>query len=376
MRLIRHDVRDMKLAFGLAFDVTRISRAGFALAWTVGVFLGALTLLGWQMRTDQSHTGGLYEAWVLLFESPVSVTKVLVWLAILLAWWLGYAYLNAPVYRSAALDLARDECERNPHIPPLCRQATFAPLLGLLLPGMLFLCVLLWSLLSLIPGMFGAILTSVTVPLPLIAGLIGGAILLVVVLATPLMGPTAVVEGRDYFEVLSRPMSYVMQRPGAYFGYTLVKLGMLLVSAFAGALVLGIAWGMIAGALWLIGQGELVAGTWTAITSTEGVAGAPHALGLGLMFWASLAIFACWLSVVGSNCDVITYMLLRYKIDGVTFDKIAVVEERLRRLPNAEETAAQAEEARKRFDKSKAADDDKAEEEQSAGDGKKPEDAA
>jgi hypothetical protein len=56
--------------------------------------------------------------------------------------------------------------------------------------------------------------------------------------------------------------------------------------------------------------------------------------------------------------DVLTYMLMRYRVDGVTFDVITVAEERLQLLPSAEETAEQAEEARRRHDQQVASAND------------------
>jgi hypothetical protein len=70
--------------------------------------------------------------------------------------------------------------------------------------------------------------------------------------------------------------------------------------------------------------------------------------------WASTAVFFAWLCVVSQSADLITYLLMRYRIEGATFDQVTVAEERLQLLPNAIQTAQQAEEARKRFDQAKA----------------------
>jgi hypothetical protein len=117
------------------------------------------------------------------------------------------------------------------------------------------LLVLLWSLLTYIPGLAGGAISAVTLPFVLLVVVPAAAFTLVGVLAAPMMGPTAVVEGRDYLEAISRPMSYVMQRPARYAAYWLAKLGVLAASALAGVAVLAIAWGMVALALWLVGQG-------------------------------------------------------------------------------------------------------------------------
>ena len=71
------------------------------------------------------------------------------------------------------------------------------------------------------------------------------------------------------------------------------------------------------------------------------------------IFWGSVMVLVCWWMVVGLAADSLMYYLLRYNIDGATFDEILIPKEYLERHRhlNAMDTAAQAEEARQRADK-------------------------
>jgi hypothetical protein len=359
MRIHRHDVRDLALAFGLAFDLRRVTQAGVALCWTLIVLLGITGILSWRVSGGQWMSAeGLLGAWLAITGSGWSPADLLLWGCSFAGWLAGFLYLCAPVLRSAALDVCRDERERNPSIPALNRQAGFSPLLMLLLPALCFLLVLLWSLLTFIPGVAGA-MTSALALIPVMpVALFGAAFLLVSVLAAPMMPPTAVVEGRDYLETVSRPVSYVMQRPGRYFAYWTAKLGMVAASALAGCVVLALAWGMVAGALWLVGQGELVHGAWlqATLSGDPELHVAPVAFGLAVGAWSTLFLLLAWLVVVSLSADLLIYLLMRYQVDGVTFDKITVAEERVQALKTAVETAEEAEQARQRFDAAQARD--------------------
>lgn len=359
MRIQRHDVRDLALSFGLAFDLRRVTQAGVAFCWTMLVTLGVVSILSWRVTGGELLTPeGVLGAWLALSETPWTPVKAALCGCVFAGWLAGFGYLCAPVLRSAALDIARDERERSPSIAPLNRQAGFSPLLMLVLPALCFLPVLLWSLLTWIPGMAGGMIATITLPFALIVAVCGAAFLLVGVLAAPMMGPTAVVEGRDYLETISRPISYVMQRPGRYFAYWSAKLGVLAASAVAGGLVLALAWGFVAAALWVVGKGDLLAGmiAQTTVSSDAGDAVGPAAYGLAVVFWGSVVLLAAWLMVVSLSSDLLIYLLMRYHVDGVTFDKINVAEERVQAIKTATESADEAEQARLRFDAEQAKD--------------------
>jgi hypothetical protein len=68
-----------------------------------------------------------------------------------------------------------------------------------------------------------------------------------------------------------------------------------------------------------------------------------------------VVVYLSWLMVVALAADQLVYLLMRYRVDGVPFSAITVAEEKLA-LPNAVETAEQAEEARKRYDAQQAKD--------------------
>ena len=357
MRIHRHDLRDMSLAFGLAFDLKRVTQAAFALCWTLAVVWGVIGVLGWRVADAGFMSAeGMYHAGVVISRLQFTPMTVAIVLCVVAGWWGGFAYLCAPILRSAAVDIALDERGADCNVPVLNRQAAFSPVLAMLLPAGAALCALIWALLALIPGDFGAVLTLLTLPVALLVALIGAIFLLVAVAASPMMGPTAVVEGRDYLEALSRPMSYVMQRPGRYAVCWLGKLGVVTASALAGVATLAVAWGMLAGGLWLVGQGELVTEVAAHATVADEVKQGASLLVLGLAaaVWLSVFMLAAWLMVVSLCADQIIYLLMRYRIDGVTFDKITVPEARLKRFKNAVETEAEAEAARKRFDEQQA----------------------
>jgi hypothetical protein len=80
----------------------------------------------------------------------------------------------------------------------------------------------------------------------------------------------------------------------------------------------------------------------------------PAAFAIGVVVWSSAFVLLAWLMVVALSCDTLIYLLMRYRVDGVTFDKITVAEEKLKVLKTATETATQAEEARKRYDEATA----------------------
>jgi hypothetical protein len=351
MRTLHHDVRDLPSAFGLAFDLRRVTQSGAALAWTLIVAMGVFAVLSWRIEGHLLSPDGVYGAWYLVSRPPTPLTA-LVWACVLVGWWVGFAYLCAPVQRSAAMDIARDERDRNPNIPPLNRQAAVVPLMVLVVPALCFLLLLLWSLLTYIPGVVGGVLAGVTLPLALMLVAFGAAFLVIGVVSAPLMGPAAVIEGRDHLEALSRAMSYVMQRPGRYFAYWAAKLGVMAASLLVGAATLGVMWAMVAGALWLVGQGDVAAHAVKEATATGSgnFEGSPAAFSIGVVFWASTFVLFSWWMVVGLSCDVLIYMLMRYRVDGVTFDKITVAEEQLDKLKTAVETAQQAEESRERHD--------------------------
>ena len=356
MRILRHDVRDISLAFGLAFDLRRVTQAGVALCWTVIAFMGVTGILAWRITEGRPLTPeGIVGVWHVLAETPWTPLKALVWGSVFGAWWIGFAYLCAPVQRSAAMDIARDERERSSNIPILNRQSALGPVLMMALPALTFVPVLLWSLLTFIPGDAGGVISAVALPPVLLLAVAGGAFMLVGLVAAPMMGPTAVVEGRDYLEVVSRPMSYVMQRPGRYFAYMAAKLGVLAVCTLVGLIVLGIAWGFVAIALWLVGQGDVARMGYEFAAGGGEFADGPVAFGVGVVAWGSVFMLLAWLMVVGLCTDLLIYMLMRYQVDGVTFDKILVAEEHLEPLKTATETAEEAENARKRFDEAQKA---------------------
>lgn len=353
MRFHRHDLRDFKLAFGLALDVRRIGHAGAALVWTSLVVIGVMTVLAWRIDAGESMwTDG--PAWAIhtLLELPLTPGRAVYLLIALSGWWLGFAYLSSPILRSAAYDIARDEREKGLPHPYLCRQAAFAPAIACMPGAGALLLLLPGALLTHLPGDVGAgIAVLLLLPVTVIA-LLGALMLLSAVAAAPMMAPTAMVEGRDYFEAASRPVSYLIQQPGRYAVYMGCKLGVTLLAAALGLLVLGVTWGCAAGALWLVGPEGLVADVAAAARGQP--SGSTMAMGLATLFWSSVVLVVAWLLVVALVCDLIVYLLMRYHCDGIVFSQIMVAREKLESVLTPKQTAEQAEEARKRHDAQQA----------------------
>jgi hypothetical protein len=357
MRLAHHDLRDMKLAFSLSFDIRRVMYCGLALCWTLVVAGAALGVMSLSAGKGLFSPEGVHDSIYRLAEWPWPVSGLLIGAAVLIVWWAGFGWLTGPVLRSAAMDIARDERERVVSIPQLNRQVVLAPMLAALMPAFAFGLALLWALTTWIPGVVGAIVAALLLLPALAVILFGAASAITALLAAPMMGPCAVLEGRDLFEAVSRPISYLFQRPGRYVQCLLAKLATAAVAALLGALALALAWGMISGAIWLIGPQGLAGEIWSQVLVT-GESARPAAKLIAALFWGSSGLLAAWLMAVCLCADVLTYMLMRYRVDGVTFDVITVAEERLQLLPSAEETAEQAEEARRRHDQQVASAND------------------
>jgi len=353
MRFYYHDVRDMPQAIVLGCDLRRLVHATVALLWTVGVIVALAIVLNWRATSSMYLSAeGLQAAWNAAFAGPPTFMQVLFWVCALTGWWLGFGYLNAPILRSAALEIGRDERGKLPPEPLLYRMATGAPILAMVIPGALTAVILVWSLLSHVPGVAGAIILLVTLPLVLVCAIAAAAGFALFGAATPMMPATAVVEGRDYLEAFSRPAGFVLQKPFRFVGYFLAKLAVVAVAAVLGAIVLGLAWAIVLGCMHIVGATQLAESSLMAARDPGVIASLDELppVVVASVFWASVGMLVSWLSVVSQSADLLTYLLMRYRIEGTTFDQVMVAEERLKLFPTAVETAAEAEEARKRFD--------------------------
>lgn len=353
MRLCHHDLRDMKLAISLAFDTRRIGYSGLALCWTIAIVVAAYGALGWISGAGAFTTDGHVSAIEKLQTFQPTLANVAAIGAALLAWWIVFAWLTGPVLRSAAMDIARDERERKAGVPGLNTQVALAPLLALIPAAGALLLALLWSLTAFIPGAVGAVIAVLLLMPVLAVAVFAGAATLVALAASPMMGPAAVIEGRDSSEAASRPISYILQQPGRYLLSVLAKLAVAAVATAGGAASLALGWLLIGAALWVVGLAPEFSAAWR-LASGQPEEGAIFPMLMAGLMWGSAGLLVAWLMAVCLCADVLTYLLMRYRVDGVTFDVITVAEERLTLLPSATETAAQAEEARVRFDEQQA----------------------
>lgn len=340
MRYHHHDLRDMGLAFSLGFDLRRVLVMSVAASWTLAVVGLFFVAVSWRVSGHDfsgSLTGErLAQSWTIFTDTRLSVDRVLLWAGMLGFWWMGFARIVAPVQRSIALEVARDERLDSKQLNIAARRlgglAAAGPVAGLFLVGLLFLVVVVWAFLAKIPGLTGSISSALTLPLTLAAALVGAIVLLVVVAAIPLMIPAAVVECRDLMDVISRACSYVVQRPLRYLAGLIMKKLVVVASAALGLLVLGLAWAMVAAALWLVGEGALATQLITLVLRDGGEIPVESQVTVALfggVFYGSALLTLGWLMTVSAATDVILYMLLRYEVDGVTFDEIMIPQEHL-----------------------------------------------
>lgn len=352
MRFHYHDFRDMPQAIVLACDLRRVVQASIGLLWTIAIAAG----LAFGLSLESGDRPQLVI--LALLKLPATLPATLLWAGALALWWLGFGFINASVLRSCALEIARDIRGRQPSEPAIARMAALAPLLGIGIALAFSLGTLIFSLLAHIPGVVGAIVVAITLPLGLACALLAALGLILVAASAPMMPATAAVEGRDVLEAVSRPAGFVLQKPFRYMGYLLAKFAVLLFATILGAGALALAWAIIAGCMSLVGAGEIATmACRVAILTDLPAEPMEHlpAFAVASVFWASVATLAAWLCVVAQAADLITYLLMRYRIEGATYEQIMIPQERLAMLPTAIETAQQAEEARQRFDQQEAA---------------------
>ncbi|MEE9311215.1 MAG: hypothetical protein V3V10_02260, partial [Planctomycetota bacterium] len=128
----------------------------------------------------------------------------------------------------------------------------------------------------------------------------------------------------------------------------------VLATVIAG-IVLGIIWGVIAAAIWVIKDPETVESTVRMLTGGVGAEVPPNwvPLLLGILIWGSIGIGSCWVLVVSGNCDLMMYVILRKRIDGVPYHRVHSLAS-VETLMTAAGTAKMAEDAHKRWDAEQA----------------------
>ncbi|MCC6573876.1 MAG: hypothetical protein IT462_08795 [Planctomycetes bacterium] len=340
MRHYRYDVRDMLQAFVLAFDIRRVMCGTLAIAWTIVVILLFYGIFAWRAASGNAPDYNASEvAWRMLTDTQPTPERIALWAGMLGVWWLGFSCMATPILRSGAMEVALDRrlkfadmSAASRHLAP---RVTWAPLIAMFVPTLMLGLCALWALLAKIPGVAGEICTLVGLPFALLFGFIGGLALLTTLLAAPLMGPAAVVEGHDVLEALSRAVSYLYQRPFRFLGYALFQLiGKVAALAFS-ALVLCLSWGFVAVGLYIVGEGalaeqsvRLALAPGSVFPAPEATSGVPHvvilpaARMLAGLFWSTALFAAGWWLVVVLGMDLFRYLLLRYEVDGVTYNEI------------------------------------------------------
>lgn len=342
----------MAQAFSMGFDVRRVMLMATAVCWTFAVIglymvLIALRVTGFSFETALAPQH-VEQSLRLLTAAPLSADRVLLWLAASIFWWLGFARIITPVFRSIALEVARDERLDQKGLTVASHRLSgltaFSPLTSGAIIALLFACVLVWALIAKIPGATGDVSAAVLLPLALIASLLGAAVIIVTVVSLPLMTPAAVIECRDLMDVISRASAYVLQRPFKYIFGLLAKLGVTVAAAAVSGAVFLLAWALIYVALVAVGEGEFALSAYH-MTRRSGSVDDAHGLGavcFAAAFWGSAIIWAGWVLTVGAATDVYLYLVMRYEVDGVTFDEIMIPTEHLKQHSlTAEDTRKQ-----------------------------------
>lgn len=329
----------MTQVFSLGLDLRRVVLMTMAVCWTLAVLGLYLTLVSWR-ASGFSLQGvlapeSLELAWRLLFSPQLTPDRVLLWLAACGLWWLGFGRIITPVYRSLALEISRDDRLDQKGMASASRRLSGlvvgSPVAAMAVFALLYVCVLVWALLAKIPTVAGPLLSALTLPLALAAALVAAAVLLVSIISAPMMPPAAVLECRDLMDVVSRAASYFLQRPFKYLAGLGVKAVMVAVSALAGGAVFLLAWALLYLALLMVGEGELALRAYHLVRRRGDLAISQQfgAVLLAALFYASAIIWAGWLLVISAAADVILYLVMRYDVDGVTFDEIMIPQEHL-----------------------------------------------
>lgn len=329
----------MTQVFSLGFDLRRVMLMSLAVCWTLGVAGLYFALVSWRaagFALDRALAPeSLSLAWRVMFAHGPTPDRVLLWVGMAGLWWLGFGRIVTPVFRSLALEVARDDRLDQKGMAVASRRLSGlvvgAPLASLAVFALLYVCVLVWALLAKIPTVAGPLLSALVLPLALVAALVAAAVLLVTVISAPMMPAAAVLECRDLMDVVSRAASYFLQRPFKYMAGLFTKAAMVAASAVAGGAVFLLAWALLYWALVMVGEGDLALRAYHLVRRQGDLAISQHfgAVLLAGLFYASAIIWAGWLLVICAAADVILYMVMRYEVDGVTFDEIMIPQEHL-----------------------------------------------
>ncbi|MCC6149921.1 MAG: hypothetical protein IT461_06705 [Planctomycetes bacterium] len=329
----------MLQVFSLGFDLRRVLLMSVAGSWTVAVVGLYLALISWRVAGYPLDAAlapkHLEHSWRLLVSPDVTFDRALLWIGVAGLWWLGFARIITPVFRSLALEVSRDERPDQKAMVVASHRlsglVTGSPLSALLVAALFFGCVLLCAVLAKLPAPVGTGLAALILPLALIAALIAAAVLIVTVVSLPMMTPAAVIECRDLMDVVSRAAAYVLQRPFRYLAGLCAKLGVTLVAAVVGGAVFLLAWALIYLALVMVGEGDLALSSYRLVRRSGEVRAdlVTGAAFFAAAFYGSAMIWLGWFLTVGAASDVILYMVMRYEVDGVTFDEIMIPQEHI-----------------------------------------------
>ncbi|MHC4840437.1 MAG: hypothetical protein ACYTDT_05670 [Planctomycetota bacterium] len=350
----QHSSKDMLKAIKLSLGAQQVSAAGFALLWSVAVSTVALKILtmfeGFSEFSPASILGTLNS----VRSDGVPPWFVATCLPLGVIWLVGFQWFFTGVFRSGALQLAghSNDVSVPAHIK---RDAALVIPIAFVIPVLLLAFAPLWALTLDIEGWAGTVTMALTLPFALIPVAIGAFIGAIIKFSSPLFVPAVTVDGDDVFDSIGRSVSYAVRNPVYYVWLMIQKVVVTCLGIAIAAAILGVMWGAVVAGAWLIKGRETVDAAVAVVVDGSVSSLSPDwvPMVLGLFFWGTVAIAVSWIMVVSANGDLMTYVILRQRTDGIPYGQVHTWSS-VEKLLTATKTAEMAEEARKRWDDEQA----------------------
>lgn len=353
---------DMLRAIALSFSTGRTATAGFGLLWTILIAVISLKMLTCFHDYETFSPVSIRKTLLNVRENGLGQKFILVSLPIVALWMVGLQWFFGLTMRAGAIELAGLKEEKV--IPRHLRVGSaFVVPVALSLPAILLGFGPLWALTLCIDGTFGTILSAITLPFALIPVGIGAFVGGVMLYASPMYVPATMADGNDAFDAVGASISYVVRNPVYYILLWLQKFAVVLLSTIVACAMLAVMWGAIGMGVWLI-RGEAVVDESLEVVFEGSIPSLSRdwiPLILGNFFWGTVAVALSWVLLVSANCDLMIYVTLRRRTDGVPFDRVQSIQS-VKDLMTATSTAKMAELAHERWDEDQSKTAEKPEE--------------
>lgn len=165
---------------------------------------------------------------VLVLLDPHASFLTRVYLLLSLGWGIAvWAFFGGVITRIAAVQFSgKDRVTLRQAVQFVCNRYVsylLSPLVPLGVIAFIVVCMAIYGLLAMIPGLGDLVLYGLGFPLVVVGG-IAIAVLLIGMIGYPLMYTTISAEGTDTFDAVSRAYNYVFQAPWNYLGYAIVAV--------------------------------------------------------------------------------------------------------------------------------------------------------